>query len=284
MYRHPEVAAQFSAARAAYKTIEPLLAEIARIRELKRSSEADTTISHASTGYVGMSALHAMPIPQLASDQLELQQRLRAVEAQYASNCKDAEIFLRQTFGDAKLPTFYLRFSDGELKPIPAPRWWTMAGAKAFTHGLWESDFGSIHSRAIGRVLVREADLEALLISQSGSSPARTEPTPADQSSCGSRSDGEANNEGSRPTELAVNSKPPPRRPSVGGRPSRADWQPFDQQAVRIIGLDGGNLTRTELRKRMKAFAADKMTDPPDDRTIDRRLDYLVPADLLAED
>jgi hypothetical protein len=33
----------------------------------------------------------------------------------------------------------------------------------------------------------------------------------------------------------------------------------------------------------MKAFAAENMTDPPDDRTIDKRLDVLVPDDVLAE-
>jgi hypothetical protein len=69
-----------------------------------------------------------------------------------------------------------------------------------------------------------------------------------------------------------------------GGRPPRADWKRFDQQTVRIIALDGGHLTRTELRKRMKAFAAENMTEPPDDRTIERRLDDLVPDDVLAKD
>jgi hypothetical protein len=32
----------------------------------------------------------------------------------------------------------------------------------------------------------------------------------------------------------------------------------------------------------MKAFADENMTKPPDDRTIERRLDNLVPDDVLA--
>jgi hypothetical protein len=59
--------------------------------------------------------VRAMPIPQLAPEQLELQERLRAAEARYASICREAQIFLRQSFGDGRLQTFCLRFSDGEL-------------------------------------------------------------------------------------------------------------------------------------------------------------------------
>ena len=81
----------------------------------------------------------------------------------------------------------------------------------------------------------------------------------------------------------ALDRRPSSRNRNAGGRPPRADWKHFDQQTVRIVALDGGHLTRTELRRRMKAFAAENMTDPPDDRTIDKRLDVLVPDDVLAE-
>jgi hypothetical protein len=203
----PNAAAKLSAARAAHKAIEPLLAEIARIRELKRSAEAGSSISPAVTRYVWASAASATPIPQLAPEQLELQETLRAAEVKYAIICKDAEIFLRQSFGDARLPTFSLRFSDGEPETIPAPRWWTTAGVKAFTSGLWES----------GRVLVREADLEALLVPGGEGSPAPTELTPADESSSGSLSDGDTLPPASAQAETAllVTDRPPSeRRPS----------------------------------------------------------------------
>jgi hypothetical protein len=71
---------------------------------------------------------------------------------------------------------------------------------------------------------------------------------------------------------------------SSGGRPKRTDWKLIDQQTVREVALGKGNLTRTELRKRMKAFADENMTEPPDDRTIERHLDDLVPDDVLAKD
>jgi hypothetical protein len=84
----------------------------------------------------------------------------------------------------------------------------------------------------------------------------------------------------------AVHRKPATRRRErAGGRPPRADWPIFDQQVLRVmISVGCGNLTRTELRQQMKAFAAENTTNPPDDRTIDRRLDDLVPDDVLAKD
>jgi hypothetical protein len=186
-HKDPDIATRLSAARAAHKAIEPLLAEIARIDELKRNAERTwVPINLADVRDARMSTLNdlrhkqtvrAMPIPQLAPEQLELQESLRAVEAHYASICKTAEVFLHQSFGDGRLQSFFLRSSDGELESIPAPRWWTRAGNYAFTSGLWVSDFGGRHSRAIGLVLVREAELEALLISQGGSSPAPAERT-----------------------------------------------------------------------------------------------------------
>jgi hypothetical protein len=66
-----------------------------------------------------------------------------------------------------------------------------------------------------------------------------------------------------------------------GGHPARDDWVLFDQEVMRLFALDGGDLTRTELRKRMKNWAAQNMTNPPDDRTIERHLDRLVPDGIL---
>jgi hypothetical protein len=84
--------------------------------------------------------------------------------------------------------------------------------------------------------------------------------------------------------EVAPHHGPSTRRRNAGGRPQRADWQLFDQQTVRHVAVNKGSLTRTELRKQMKHWAATNMPDPPDDRTIERRLDYLVPDDALVED
>jgi hypothetical protein len=190
-HRNPVAATQLDAARADHKAVEPILAEIAGIQELKRSVKkpAPIPIGPRARMIAAKNELYrehqervrAISVPRLSPDQLQVQERLRAAEARYLPIYKDAESFLRQSFGDSRLPTFCLRFSDGELETIPPPRWWTRAGDDAFTSGLW---------RAIGRVLVREADLEALLVPQNGSSPAPTELTPADQSSCNSQSDG----------------------------------------------------------------------------------------------
>ena len=68
----------------------------------------------------------------------------------------------------------------------------------------------------------------------------------------------------------------------AGGRPPKHDWTPFIQQLVRIAWLDGGNLTRTELRRQMKVWAAANMPDA-DDRTIEKKLVELVPDDLLTD-
>ena len=61
-----------------------------------------------------------------------------------------------------------------------------------------------------------------------------------------------------------------------GGRPPKHDWDPFDQEVSLILARDGLHLTRTELRTRMKDWAAKNMPEPPDDRTIDRHLDAKV--------
>jgi hypothetical protein len=173
----PGAATQLCEARAAHKAIEPLLLEIGRIEELQRAIRA-----------AALANQRAMPIPQLAPEHLKLQERLQEAEGRYAPIYKEAQIFLRQSFGDGRLQTFCLRFTDGELEPIPAPRWWTRAGDYAFSTELWNP--GSRDKRAIGRVLVREADLETLLLPQGGGSPTPAEcitPVPNDAPADASR-------------------------------------------------------------------------------------------------
>jgi hypothetical protein len=117
-----------------------------------------------------------MPVPVLTPEQVEICKWLETSEAHYQSTCKEAQIFLRQSFGDARLQTFCLRFIDGELDPIPPPRWWTQAGDYAFTFGQWVADVGDGPRRTIGIVVLRETELEALLIPQGGNSPVPAEP------------------------------------------------------------------------------------------------------------
>jgi hypothetical protein len=69
----------------------------------------------------------------------------------------------------------------------------------------------------------------------------------------------------------------------TGGRPPKHDWTPFIRQVIRIASLDGGDLTGTEFRKRMKDWAAVNMPDPPDERTIEKKLAELVSDDLLTD-
>ena len=72
-----------------------------------------------------------------------------------------------------------------------------------------------------------------------------------------------------------------PRRSNRGGRPP-GDWTKFDREMIRIIALDAGYLTSTELRKRMKDWAPGHMAKPPADRTIDRHITNLVADGVLA--
>jgi hypothetical protein len=60
---------------------------------------------------------------------------------------------------------------------------------------------------------------------------------------------------------FAVERKTPVPRLGAGGRPENPDWPRFDQQVVRRLTLDGGHLTRPELRHAMKDWAAENMKD-----------------------
>jgi hypothetical protein len=82
------------------------------------------------------------------------------------------------------------------------------------------------------------------------------------------------------PSPTAANNQARVQR--TGGRPPKHDWLPFTRKVIRLAFLDGGNLTRTELRKQMKDWAEVNMPDA-DDRTVEKKLAELVPDDLLTE-
>jgi hypothetical protein len=75
----------------------------------------------------------------------------------------------------------------------------------------------------------------------------------------------------------------PPKR-NKGGRPERDDWLSFDQEVMRRLALDGGNLTLSAFKRGMKDWAGQNMDPVPDDRTIERRIDRRVPKDVFVPD
>jgi hypothetical protein len=69
-----------------------------------------------------------------------------------------------------------------------------------------------------------------------------------------------------------------------GGRPPREDQERFNQEVTSRLALDGGNMTLTQFRKQMKDWADENLKpEPPDDRTVERWIDKLVPPGLLPE-
>ena len=65
----------------------------------------------------------------------------------------------------------------------------------------------------------------------------------------------------------------------AGGSPGRKDRTTFNQEVTRRAALDGVG-GRTEFRKEMKEWAAGNMDPVPDDRSIERWIDELVPASI----
>jgi hypothetical protein len=241
-HRDPEAAAELAAARHAHETIQPLLEEIDRIQELKRSVrkpappiplEARGRQSQWMKAKNELYKAHqesvmALPIPQLTPEQLKLQEDFRVAKIHYAPVQSAAEVFLRRSFADEKSQTFFQRSSDGELEGIPAPRWRTGAGINAFANGLWMSNPGP--SCATGLVLVREADLEALLLSENGSPPAPADSEDSSAAPVGSvRDDNVAPPLDHAPAEAAeptTPERPPARRPPYSPDACRA-WFVF---------------------------------------------------------
>jgi hypothetical protein len=72
------------------------------------------------------------------------------------------------------------------------------------------------------------------------------------------------------------------RRVGRGGRPAVHDWRPFTTEIIRIAALDGGETTKSELKRRMKAWADLNMESVPEDRTLERKVDELV-ADVFSD-
>jgi hypothetical protein len=169
-HRDPDATTQLAETRIAYKAIEPLMAEIARIQNLKQTAEMPPLPPRLAGDRVLESSSNdqSAPGPLLTPEQLELRDNFRAALVHYAPIYKEAQIFLHQSLGDGILPSNLLRPGDGELETIPPPRWWTKAGHDAINVGLWGP------SRQKGYVLVREVDLEALLrpSDRSSSAPA----------------------------------------------------------------------------------------------------------------
>jgi hypothetical protein len=75
-----------------------------------------------------------------------------------------------------------------------------------------------------------------------------------------------------------------PSRKGIGGRPDVYGWTAFDQALIRQLVREALNLSRLKVRKDMKEWAAKKMGEnPPDDRTIERHIDRLVPTDIYVK-
>jgi hypothetical protein len=194
--------------------------------------------------------------------------RLQAMETEFQSAHDQAKRYLRQALGDGQILAFRLRYRDGERLPIPAPRWWTDLGEHALTTGEWTRR-PERADPSQGLVIIREVDLEELLNPSECRLPAHDATIAADPTRLPSLGT----------TEPSAGSTVAPR---PGGRPRREDWKLFNQRVVQIAWEDGGNLTRTEFRRMMKSWAAENMSEPiPDDRTIERHLDELVPVGLL---
>ena len=58
---------------------------------------------------------------------------------------------------------------------------------------------------------------------------------------------------------------------------------PLTREVNRVLALDGGHISRTQLKGRMKTWAAQNMKPTPDDRTIGRKADELVAPDVVPE-
>lgn len=70
---------------------------------------------------------------------------------------------------------------------------------------------------------------------------------------------------------------PPPETKSRGGRPPKFDWQPFATEMMRRLALDGGDVTRTELKRAMREWSAEHFDPAPDPRSVERMVDHLLP-------
>lgn len=86
-----------------------------------------------------------------------------------------------------------------------------------------------------------------------------------------------------RPVEPAPAPAVPARSKAKGGRPTQHDWKPFATEMMRLLALDGGNMSRTELKRSMLNWCALKYEEPAANRTIEKMVDELLPPDILPD-
>jgi hypothetical protein len=75
----------------------------------------------------------------------------------------------------------------------------------------------------------------------------------------------------------------PASRRGNGGRPRRGDWPTFSRQLIRVLTLDGGDITRTDLKRQMKDWAGQHMDPMPSERSIEREVDQLVEPGIIPD-
>lgn len=85
------------------------------------------------------------------------------------------------------------------------------------------------------------------------------------------------------PTVAYSPSPPEGKQRAAGGRPPIHKWKPFYDEVIRLLYIDRGQLTTGDLRRQMKQWTAFKMRTAPEERTIEREIDKILPPDLLPE-
>jgi hypothetical protein len=178
---------------------------------------------------------------------------------------------LQQALGNGVLSAFAL-LPDGAIDSTPNQLWRTSEGTTALTVGYVMTGGSLAVDPSLGQpdgcpIFVQDDEFRRWRAAPQD--PAVGIP--------------ERQQEARQSAELPLDRGRSSRKRSSGGRPKRADWKLIDQETDRVIAAGRGKLTRTELRKHIKAFAAANISDPPDDRTIERHLDDRVPDDVLAE-
>lgn len=77
---------------------------------------------------------------------------------------------------------------------------------------------------------------------------------------------------------------PPETKPrGAGGRPPVHNWKPFQDEIIRLLYLDGDHIKIKNLKLHMTEWAALNMQTTPELRTIERKVDEILPPGLLPE-
>lgn len=85
------------------------------------------------------------------------------------------------------------------------------------------------------------------------------------------------------PTENYRLSPPETKPRGAGGRPPVHNWKPFQDEIIRLLYLDGGHIKIKDLKLHMKEWTALNMQTTPEVRTIERKVDEILPPGLLPE-